>query len=245
MTAEAQTFPERFIAVALPPEATLADALEGMLYDVAAVVTKVIKQVDLLRSGKDEWSKASSGDFLYNSDAVKTGEQSQAVVIFSNGTQLKIDQKTQFEISDSEFSLQQEGKDTIRIKIGQMFFKTKARADKQKVGFEVETPVAVVSVRGTAGNIEVPDDKTSIFILESGIMEYKALFGAKGSGQLKPGQSAQIGSDGKIDIVDVNKEELKKKLDWSQKLKVKKKKLKIKYKNKEGKEERVIINLEK
>lgn len=109
---------------------------------------------------------------LYEGDVLKTDASSQALINFSEGIEIALNEDTSFKL----LSRWERDKPTVRIirlKQGEVWAKT-AGGPKR---FEVETPVATASVKETEFNLKVQEDGQSILTVIEGIVQFGTPFG--------------------------------------------------------------------
>lgn len=109
---------------------------------------------------------------LYEGDVLKTDASSQALIAFSEGIEVALNEDTSFKL----LSRWEKDKPTVRIirlKQGEVWAKT-AGGPKR---FEVETPVATASVKETEFNLKVQEDGQSILTVIEGIVQFGTPFG--------------------------------------------------------------------
>ena len=109
---------------------------------------------------------------LYEGDRVKTGQGSQALMVFSNGIQVALNEATDFLI----LSRWEESKGftrILRLASGEIWVNTMGGPKP----LEIETPVATAAVKQTEFDIQVqPDGQTTLTVVE-GIVEFGTAFG--------------------------------------------------------------------
>jgi hypothetical protein len=109
---------------------------------------------------------------LYEGDRVKTGSGSQALMEFTNGIQVALNEHTDFLIlsrweNDKGFTR------ILRLATGEVWVKTMGGPKP----LEIETPVATAAVKQTEFDIKVqPDGQTTLTVVE-GIVEFGTAFG--------------------------------------------------------------------
>lgn len=110
---------------------------------------------------------------LFEGDVLKTGPGSQALIEFTNGSQVALNEGTEFML----LSRWEKGKGItriLRLRGGEIWVKT-AGAGPAKL--EVETPVATAAVRETEFNLKVqPDGETTLTVIQ-GVVEFGTAFG--------------------------------------------------------------------
>lgn len=133
-----------------------------------AVGTLVIVRTD----GVQQRLQGKGNIPLYEGDVLKTDASSQALITFSEGIEVALNEDTSFKL----LSRWEKDKPTVRIlrlKQGEVWAKT-AGGPKR---FEVETPVATASVKETEFNLKVQEDGQSILTVIEGIVQFGTPFG--------------------------------------------------------------------
>lgn len=109
---------------------------------------------------------------LYEGDRVKTGKGSQALMEFSNGIQVALNEDTDFLIL-SRWESEKGFTRILRLATGEVWVKTMGGPKP----LEIETPVATAAVKQTEFDIKVqPDGQTTLTVVE-GIVEFGTAFG--------------------------------------------------------------------
>lgn len=109
---------------------------------------------------------------LYEGDRVKTGKGSQALMEFTNGVQLALNENTDFLIL-SRWEKSKGFTRILRLSTGEVWVKTMGGPKP----LEIETPVATAAVKQTEFNLKVePDGQTTLTVIE-GIVEFGTAFG--------------------------------------------------------------------
>ena len=142
---------------------------------VNAVGTLVVVRPD----GVQERLQGKGTIPLYDNDVLKTDAGSQAMVEFTEGIQLALNENTQFRL----LSRWQKDKPTVRIvrlKKGEIWAKTKGGPK----AFEIETPVATAAIKETEFDLKVQDDGNSVLTVIEGIVAFGTPFGTC---PIKPG----------------------------------------------------------
>jgi hypothetical protein len=100
----------------------------------------------------ESWTSAQNGMLLYQSDSIKTGDNTSASIILFESSIIRLDNNTEITIQEI---LQQEGETSVKIK--QESGRTWNTVLKMSGidDYEVHTPTTVASVRGTSFDIKV------------------------------------------------------------------------------------------
>jgi hypothetical protein len=134
---------------------------------------KGIGEFLIVRSdGIEERLEGSGSLQLYEGDVLKTQAASQALIEFSNGIQVALNENTEFTI------LSRWEKDTgftriLRLKQGEVWVDTQGGPKP----LEIETPVATAAVKGTEFDLLVSPDGQSTLTVINGIVEFGTAFG--------------------------------------------------------------------
>lgn len=142
----------------------LALCLSGWAH--AAKVNTIFGKPSITKGDTRQVKNASKGMELYDNDRVKCDAKSKADIILDNGHRIKVWPK-------SEISLEKvKGKDTIiKLISGRVRSLVKKLRGSEK--FEVRTPVAVCSVRGTDFSVEMGDNNQMKVEVYEGVVAAK------------------------------------------------------------------------
>lgn len=122
--------------------------------------------------GRSERLQGKGALPLFEGDELKTGPGAQALIEFTDGTRVAINEQTTFVIRSRQ---QQDTGITriLKLLLGEIWVKTSAGPRP----LEVETPVANAAIRSTEFNIKVlPDGRSELTVLE-GVVEFGTAFG--------------------------------------------------------------------
>jgi hypothetical protein len=125
-----------------------------------------VKHVD------ESWVPAKNGTLLYQSDSIRTGDNSSASIILFKGSIIRLGSNTEITLQEI---LQREGVTSVGInqKIGRTW------NTLTKIGgidsYEVRTPTAVVSVRGTSFEVKVGGDGGTEVGVSSGMVNVSSI----------------------------------------------------------------------
>jgi hypothetical protein len=109
---------------------------------------------------------------LYEGDVLKTDSNSQAMIEFSEGVTVALNENTSFKLL-SRWEKDMPTVRILRLKQGEVWAKTSSGPKR----FEVETPVATAAVKETEFNLKVQDDGQSILTVIEGIVTFGTPFG--------------------------------------------------------------------
>ena len=140
-----------------PPPTPLTRTIEVPTASSTARLT--IDQGEVLVNASDGWTVGIQAQELYTGAQVKTGINARASLTFENIGVLRLEQNTQITVSELTPI-------TVRVyqTIGDTYSKVKKLFDPGSA-YEVETPTAVASVRGTAFGVIVDALKESRVIV--------------------------------------------------------------------------------
>jgi hypothetical protein len=141
--------------------------------ELAANAINAIGEFTVFRTdGIQEQLEGKGSLPLYEGDRVKTGKGSQALMEFTNGIQLALNEDTDFLIL-SRWEKSKGFTRILRLSTGEVWVKTMGGPKP----LEIETPVATAAVKQTEFNIKVePDGQTTLTVVE-GIVEFGTAFG--------------------------------------------------------------------
>lgn len=126
-----------------------------------AILASITGDVQVQRN--QIWSAAKTDDKVSQDDVVKTGNNASATVLFGSGSLMRVDSNSQIALSNYS----KDGDNWI-IKINQIVGRTWNRVQKL-VGasvYEVNTPTAVATVRGTAFGIDANASGSAVTVDE-------------------------------------------------------------------------------
>jgi len=134
---------------------------------------KGIGEFYIVRSdGIEERLQGNGSLQLYEGDVLKTQAASQALIEFSNGIQVALNENTEFTIL-SRWEKTQGFTRILRLKQGEVWVDTQGGPKP----LEIETPVATAAVKGTEFDLLVSPDGQSTLTVINGIVEFGTAFG--------------------------------------------------------------------
>ena len=108
------------------------------------------------------WVPVISGETVTDGDIIKTGVSAEAIITYPNGSQLRLDEKTEITVQDASGGTsmyQQTGKTWSRV--GKLLSSREA--------YELETPTLVATVRGTAFSTTVTSQDSTLETSEGSV----------------------------------------------------------------------------
>lgn len=138
--------------------------------EFAAKISQTNGDVQIKLSESSSWIKAKRGDVLTTGAQIKTQTGSRAYLETRTNDRVQLFQKTTVELKESS-----KEKTRIKVLIGRM--RSLVRYIKQRTSYEVHTPIAVASVRGTEFDTIVDEDGKSTFEVYKGVVGVKDLDG--------------------------------------------------------------------
>ena len=117
--------------------------------------------VSVMKAGTGDWVEAEVGMSLEPGDSIKTGDNSNAQITFSEGSTIELQAGTEIEIASLDISTGT-GSASVIVEqtIGSIIFRVTKVVDPAS-RYEVETPTGVVAVRGSAMQVYVIEDGTT------------------------------------------------------------------------------------
>lgn len=131
------------------------------LFAVEARITEMEGDVEVLLSGSTNWIPVTEETPLEEGDAIKTGKDSRAEVGTPEGTVLSLEEKSSLTLADLKPQ-----NTRLKFSLGSLLIKIMKKLSARE-RFSVETPAAVLSVRGTEFGVSV-DEKGE---MEAGVQE--------------------------------------------------------------------------
>jgi len=130
-----------------------------ILYSNQAMISQVIGKVEVSKK-ENSWVVVSIGTILNSQDKIRVvGEKSRCVLILENGSTIQV-------VGDTEVILEKLLYNETKINLEKG--RVRAKVSKMKEGefFNINTPVAVASIRGTDLGVEYKDGVTSVEVYE-------------------------------------------------------------------------------
>jgi uncharacterized protein YfaP (DUF2135 family) len=128
----------------------------------------VIGDVQRLTSGQVNWQKASVRGKVFKGDRIKTALNSRVEIEMPDGSVIKVDQNTLFDVKEIK-TQENEGADEMSFSlwVGDIWaqFKKVVNTRQKRT---IESPSAVVAIRGTTLEINVHQDQTTTVSVEEG-----------------------------------------------------------------------------
>lgn len=158
-----------------------------------ALVKKIIKDVTFRKvSDQSDWEKAKVGTPLNDGGEVKTGSNSLALVLFTDGSGLLRVRENAILHIYGKSENRKMSKNTV-IQKGLIGFDVNRQAEDEE--FKFTTPTVVASIRGTEGFIEFNDiDTLSRIYLNTGSAQFQTLTGEEGT--IVQGRTLTVKRDG-------------------------------------------------
>jgi len=162
------------------PSATIPSSYQeeaaGKLYRSLVLGTEVTGDVRFIRFGEE--LPITPGRVLRVGDTIITGENSQLELLVLDGTIIIVKENAKIEIADILESLVERPTGVRRLFFGKIFVFMGIEPPWLR-GWDVHTPSAVTSVRGTEFTLEVEIDGTTTLLVLEGVVEFSDLDGTK------------------------------------------------------------------
>jgi hypothetical protein len=185
-----------------------------------ALVKKIVKDVTYKKAGQSDWEVAKTGTPLSDGEQVKTGANSLALVLFTDGSGLlRVRENTILNIYGAKDG-RKLNKNTF-IEKGKLGFEVNKQEDDE---FKFTTPTAVASIRGTAGLFKVDSLGTTLVGIE-GLIDVSCSYDPNKHGQLQPGQTVYLNQNCELSITQSSEDDKK---EFTDTKKTTNKKVKIK-----------------
>ena len=163
-----------------------AQMLSGVALN-AAVVVKAEGRVSIERNG-ELWA-ASAGQALNVGQVMVTGTDGFADLNLPDGSHLEIFPNSRFAYRANQFSL----RDAIDLYLGKIRFHIQ-KLTKDDPSIRVNSPTAVISVRGTIFDVEVDPSDTTRVIVDEGAVAVRH--------RLMPGQEVLLHAGESIEVME-------------------------------------------
>ena len=117
--------------------------------------------ISVMKAGTGSWTKAQVGMSLEPGDTIKSGDSSNTVITFPDGSAIELQADTEIEVASFSISTGT-GSATIMLKqkIGSIIFRVTKIIDPAS-RYEVETPTGAVVARGSIMWVSVIEDGTT------------------------------------------------------------------------------------
>ena len=173
-----------FISASLVILASFLSGFYMIAEDQVAIFTKVYNDVQV-KPEKGSWYAAKRAGALQNGDNIKTGDQSNAVVKFMDGSILRIRPKSELTV----FSERNGSKvdKSISVDVGTIGFDVRKRKDE---AFRFTSPTSVASIRGTDGGYST-DDAADVLTILTGLAELENKVTGK-KVEVKSGETGEL-----------------------------------------------------
>lgn len=179
----------------------LTSVSKGQSGSVVALVKKIVKDVTFKKTSDSDWDVAKTGTPLQDGGQVKTGSKSLALVLFTEGSLLRVRENSILNIYGSK-----EGNKVSRntvIEKGTLGFDVRKQGDDE---FKFTTPTAVASIRGTDGLIFCDSTVTRVF-LENGELYIESTTDPTKNGKIVGGEKISMDQDGNVTKTALTEEE--------------------------------------
>lgn len=134
-----------------------------------AIIRRFKPDVKIKNAASQDWQDATMAAQLFDSDTLMTEENGYAAVQFMDNSLVKVKPKSLL-IIRGEVIDKNSTAGRIAVEVGEIFL----NVTKRQSQFEVQTPTAVASVKGTSYSTEVATDGTTIVIVFAGSVELVA-----------------------------------------------------------------------
>jgi len=146
-----------------------------------AVVVSVIGNVEYLPAGQTKWQAVNQGGFLEKEDQIRTGANSKAAIVFTDGTEVRLNAETTLHVRGLAQKKTGTGMvNIVRVVVGQIW----AKITKSQFPYEIQTSAAIAAVKGTKIDLDVHKDQQSIFYVLVGTLEISNEFGSVTAGPM-------------------------------------------------------------
>lgn len=180
-------------------------AASGNTSPSAALILRVVKDVDFRKSGTDSWNTAKTGGILASGDEVKTGSKSLALIKFLDNSLLRVRENSSVRIYADKRQDRSLSKNTY-IERGRVNFEISKQKNDE---FRFTTPTIVASIRGTRGSFNVMDDGTSLLLVDEGSIEVTSTVGEKQKELIGAGRYALVQRNGSFQTGEQSEEQKK------------------------------------
>ncbi len=140
----------------------------------SAKVKFMLGTVELMRQGKTDWQKVRFHQRVYQGDRIRTALNSRVELEMPDGSVIKINENSMFDVKEIKTpDREQEDKMSFTLWVGSLFAKFQ-KIVEQRQARTIETPSAVVAVRGTEFDLEVDRQQTTVVRVYEGRVSLKS-----------------------------------------------------------------------
>ncbi len=132
-------------------------------------VTFVIGTVDIQKDGESQWTRVTYNQRISNGDRIRTRLQSRCELRLPDESTIKIEENTVFEVKILDEEKEEEF--SFFLWLGNVSAKFKKIVSSRQ-SRTIESPSAVVAVRGTEFSVAVDQGRRTILKVKSGKVEY-------------------------------------------------------------------------
>jgi hypothetical protein len=150
-------------------------------------------QVEVLHQGQSDWRSVVEGTPVKTGDTLRTGSDGRAEFAWVDGTRWKLEPNTLLVIERAQLnSMRASERTQLRLETGKVWVRVVKHLGPNS-SFEVQTPRAQASVKGTVWSIEVVGEQTRVGVLH-GFVDVTAS-GQSYAQRVSPGFQAVAGQD--------------------------------------------------
>jgi hypothetical protein len=166
-----------------------------------AITEELRGHVDVQRGGRGDFRPLSKDSLVKTNDVVRAAQDGSAEFRWPDGMRMRVTPGTQLAIQKVSFnSAARANSSEFKLDSGKIFVRiVRSLAPNSK--FEVETPTAVASVRGTIFSVEVKNGKTQVAVYKGEVkVSSESSSGGKAS-TITPGQIAVSSTSGVLETL--------------------------------------------
>ena len=159
---------------------------------IKAKVRKVLGETELQRKDTEKWSKLRYGQVVAEKDRIRTGAESEALMMVNDGSSLWISELSDITL-DAEIFDSLSHQVSIRVNNGAVVFDVQKQPSGRTLNFT--TGVATAAIRGTAGFVASVNGQM-VASLKEGLVSVNSVAG--NTGDVAENQTLFVGKDGSI-----------------------------------------------
>jgi hypothetical protein len=145
-----------FLNIALTAALALVSALPAMAQDSTALL--VASRGEVFAEFEADRRALAQGDAVEEEERIITGDKSFAVLQFVDGAKVTVRPNSILDIKEYRYNGSDENAATLSLVQGGLRIITGAMTKAEPESFKVETPVALMGVRGTEFTVVLCDD---------------------------------------------------------------------------------------
>ncbi len=128
----------------------------------SARIKFMLGKVELMRQGQTKWQKVRFNQKIFEGDRLRTALNSRVELQMPDGSVIKINENSMFDVKEIKTDENEKSdRQSFTLWVGSLFAKFQ-KIVEQRQSRRIETPSAVVAVRGTEFDLQVDQQQTTV-----------------------------------------------------------------------------------